>query len=59
MEVNGQPTGHPGVATLIQPGDVALMQLAFSGTPQGEAVIVCNGPGEYEAGRYAILAYTD
>ncbi len=59
MEVNGEPTGQTGVATVIAPGEVARMQLAFTGSPQGEAVIVCNGPGEYEAGRYGVLAYSD
>ena len=66
------PTGLPIVgyvgpsdkvtATLgqsVRPGDVARLQVAFfGGTPRADnLVILCNGAGQYAAGRRAMLAF--
>lgn len=59
IEVDGVPAAHEGdLAVTVPPGSVARMQLAFTGIPdRGERVILCNGPGDYEAGRYAVLRF--
>ena len=46
-------------AVVIEPGVTARVQLALSGTPRNGAVriLVCDNPGDYEAGRYAVLRY--
>lgn len=42
----------------VAPGDVTTLDLALEGTPKTEdRVIFCNGPGEYELGRYATLRF--
>lgn len=42
----------------IRPGDVGRFQVAFDGTPQtDDLVILCNGEGEYAAGRRAALPF--
>ena len=67
----GLPTGVPIVGYLgqvnkvtatgsqsVQPGDVARLQVAFSGTPGTDnLVILCNGAGQYAAGRRAALTF--
>jgi len=67
----GLPTGVPIVGYLgqvnkvtatgsqsVQPGDVARLQVAFEGTPRTDnLVILCNGAGQYAAGRRAGLAF--
>jgi hypothetical protein len=63
---NLTPVGYVGpgnkvTATLgqsVQPGDVARLQVAFEGTPGADnLVILCNGAGQYAAGRRAMLAF--
>jgi hypothetical protein len=53
--------GNKVTATLgqsVQPGDVARLQVAFEGTPRADnLVILCNGAGQYAAGRRAMLAF--
>jgi hypothetical protein len=54
--------GNKVTATLgqsVQPGDVARLQVAFfGGTPRADnLVILCNGAGQYAAGRRAMLAF--
>ena len=53
--------GNKVTATLgqsVQPGDVARLQVAFEGTPRTDnLVILCNGAGQYAAGRRAGLAF--
>lgn len=42
----------------VAPGDLQVLDLALEGTPSTEdRVIFCNGPGEYEQGRYATLRF--
>lgn len=63
VEIDGQPAGvedpvHAGRQAVVQPGETARVQLALTGMPEREErVIVCNGPGDYEAGRYAVLRF--
>lgn len=58
-EVDGvQAAAEGDLAVTVPPGSVARMQLGFKGIPDhGERVILCNGPGDYEAGRYAVLRF--
>lgn len=62
IEVDGQPwggaEGGEGQPASVAPGQTARIQLAQTGIPDaGERVITCNGPGDYEQGRYAALRY--
>ena len=66
VEINGQPVvrADGGVMTdegwisVVHPGDVARIQIGFEARPDvGERVLICNGAGDYEAGRYAVLAF--
>jgi hypothetical protein len=42
----------------IRPNDVAVIQLGLDGTPKtDERVILCNGVGDYELGRYTVLRF--
>jgi hypothetical protein len=42
----------------VAPGELQAFDLALEGTPRTEdRVIFCNGPGEYEQGRYASLRF--
>ena len=42
----------------LGPGELQALDLALEGTPSTEdRVIFCNGPGEYEQGRYATLRF--
>jgi len=47
-------TGPP---IIVRPGETMRTQTGFKGTPDGERIFVCNGPGDYEAGRYVVLAF--
>jgi len=67
----GLPTGVPIVGYLgqvnkvtatgsqsVQPGDIARLQVAFEGiATSANLVILCNGAGQYAAGRRAGLAF--
>jgi hypothetical protein len=63
VEIDGQPAGvedpvRAGRQAIVEPGKTARVQLALTGTPdREERVIVCNGPGDYEVGRYAVLRF--
>ncbi len=63
VEIDGQPAGgadplRAGRHAVVEPGQTARVQLALTGMPElEERVIVCNGPGDYEAGRYAVLRF--
>lgn len=39
---------------VIQPGEERLLTLGLQGTPVVTRVVLCNGVGDYERGRYAI-----
>jgi hypothetical protein len=42
----------------VKPGDVFKIELAMEGTPKtDDRIILCNGVGDYERGRYAVLRY--
>jgi hypothetical protein len=58
-EIDGVVVASEGDLTVtVPPGSVARLQLGFIGIPdRGEMVILCNGPGDYEAGRYAVLRF--
>ena len=53
--------GNKVTATLgqsVQPGDVARFQVPFDSTPRTDnRVILCNGAGQYAAGRRAVLVF--
>ena len=60
VEIDGQPAGvedpvRAGRQAVVEPGKTARVQLVLTAMPEEERVIVCNGPGDYEAGRYAVL----
>jgi uncharacterized cupredoxin-like copper-binding protein len=63
VEIDGRPaTGddpvRAGRHAVVEPGETARVQLALTGMPEREErVIVCNGPGDYEAGRYTVLRF--
>jgi hypothetical protein len=62
VELNGERAegliGEEDWATVVNPGDRIRLQLALKGTPdEGERVVICNGAGDYEAGRYAVIAF--
>ena len=47
-----------GWITRIDPGDVVMLDVGLQGTPdRADRIVVCNGPGDYEARRYAVLAF--
>jgi hypothetical protein len=62
VEIDGEPavsTGIPGDAVIVEPTQTAKLQIAFTGVPEREErVNLCNGEGDYEAGRYAVLRFT-
>jgi hypothetical protein len=58
VEVNGEPIAQQDFIVALRPGDSVRMQLALEGTPEnGERVILCNGPGDYQAGRWVMLSF--
>jgi hypothetical protein len=62
VEIDGQPAGvedpvRAGRQAVVEPGRTVRVQLVLTAMPEEERVIVCNGPGDYEAGRYAVLPF--
>ena len=63
VEIGGAPVSYDdpvrtGRQAVVEPGETARVQLALTGMPEREErVVVCNGPGDYEAGRYAVLRF--
>lgn len=66
IELNGEPVDRgegglmtdQGWITRVNPGDVVLLDVGLQGAPErADRIVVCNGPGDYEAGRYATLAF--
>lgn len=50
--------GTTGYLHRIQPGDTFETEVALEGPPKtNERIVLCNGVGEYEAGRYALLRF--
>ena len=60
VEINGQARGgqEAGQSVPVAPGESARLQIALTGIPEREdRVILCNGEGDYERGRYAVLEF--
>ena len=60
VEIEGQASGggQPGASVPVAPGQTARLQIASTGVPELEdRVILCNGEGDYERGRYAVLKF--
>jgi hypothetical protein len=65
VELNGEPVERPagdfgdqGWITRVNPGDTVLLDVGLKGVPDAaERFLICNGRGDYEAGRYAVLGY--
>jgi hypothetical protein len=63
--LHGEPVDRPGGLltdqgwiTNVNPGDVVVLDVGLKGIPdRWERIIACNGPGDYGAGRYAVLAF--
>ena len=62
VEADGEQaasTGTPGQAVTIEPTETGRLQIALVGVPEREKrAILCNGEGDYERGRYAVLRFT-
>lgn len=67
-EIDGQPIEPdpgPPSGVVVEPGTRIRVQLALSlgfgdRPPAGAArILICDDPGDYEAGRYAVLGFTD
>lgn len=53
--LRGRGEGQPAS---VAPGQTARIQMVQAWIPdEGERVITCNGPSDYERGRYAVLRY--
>jgi hypothetical protein len=65
IELNGEPVERPGGemtdrgwVTTVEPGDVVMLDVGLKGVPESERrIVACNAPGDYEAGRYAVLDF--
>ena len=65
VELNGEPVGREGGSmteqgwvTRVNPGDEVMLDIGLKGIPdRSERIVVCNGPGDYESGRYAVVAF--
>jgi len=65
VELNGEPVDRPGGllteqgwVTRVDPGDTVLLDVGLERIPDAwERFLICNGPGDYEAGRYAVLGF--
>jgi hypothetical protein len=62
VELNGERAAglmsEQDWATVVNPGHRIRLQLALKGAPdEEERVVICNGVGDYEAGRYAVIAF--
>jgi hypothetical protein len=65
VELNGAPVDREGGTfteegwvTRVNPGDEVMLDIGLQGIPdREERIVVCNGAGDYEAGRYAVVAF--
>jgi hypothetical protein len=65
VELNGEPVAREGGlmteqgwVTRVNPGDEVMLDIGLQGIPdRSERIVVCNGRGEYETGRYAVVAF--
>lgn len=65
VELNGEPVDRPGGElgedgwiTHVDPGDTVVLDVGLKGVPDAEErFLICNGPGDYEVGRYAVLGF--
>jgi hypothetical protein len=50
----GGPVGY----LRVQPGEQLEYEVALEGSPRnGERIVLCNAPGDYERGRFALLRF--
>jgi hypothetical protein len=50
--------GPAGSLKRVMPGENYDIELALEGAPRtGERIMLCNGPGDYARGRYAVLRF--
>lgn len=54
--IDGEATAERPV--VVQPGETVRVQIAFEEAIAEDRVILCNGPGDYEAGRYVALPFS-
>jgi hypothetical protein len=53
-----RPANGPGGLRRVAPGAVFQIEVALVSTPKTEdRIILCNGAGDYEHGRYAVLPF--
>ena len=65
VELNGEPVAREGGTmteqgwvTRVNPGDRVMLDIGLKGIPdRSERIVVCNGRGDYETGRYAVVAF--
>ena len=65
VELNGEVVVREGGSmteqgwvTRVNPGDEVMLDIGLEGIPdRSERIVVCNGRGDYEAGRYAVVAF--
>ena len=65
VELNGEPFAREGMmteqgwVTRVHPGDEVMLDIGLQGIPpdRSERIVVCNGRGDYETGRYAVVAF--
>jgi hypothetical protein len=65
VDLNGEPVDRlgglmteRGWVTRVDPGDEVMLDIGLQGIPdRAERIVVCNGRGDYETGRYAVVAF--
>jgi hypothetical protein len=65
VELNGELVVREGGSmteqgwmTRVNPGDEVMLDIGLEGIPhRSERIVVCNGPRDYAAGRYAVVAF--
>jgi hypothetical protein len=65
VELNGERVDREGGTmteqgwvTRVNPGDEVMLDIGLQGIPdRSERIVVCNGRGDYETGRYAVVAF--
>jgi hypothetical protein len=58
VDREGGTMTEQGWVTLVNPGDEVMLEFGLEGIPdRSERIVACNGRGDYEAGRYAVVAF--
>jgi hypothetical protein len=55
-EIDGEAATERPV--VVDPGETVRVQIAFEEAVEQDRVILCNGPGDYAAGRYVALPFS-